>query len=262
MSQILGVKSFMLPGMRNYVPEAGRTAAEPLFSQPSRCSSRREWLKTAGIGAAGLLALGTMTQRSEAILVQIACGIVHAIVGLARIAFHVAAIPIVAAVHAAKWVLFAPICHNHCDHYHYTYASPYVPDRVIAPVQSDVYPGTYFEMNRFGRLAGENNFTQYQDLNTPEFLRVQHEIPEGGLYRPVRHAIAARRQLTQRDRDLFWATFDTYRQNGYAPTANTITPVYAREMADARGVVHTGFGLETRDGGKNFLIATESSWRA
>lgn len=262
MSQIISGKHFIIPGVN------GRSAAssdpfEPpanfKLAQKRHCS-RREWLKRTGIGAAGLWALGMTAQKSSAFIIEVAAGIIHAIEGLVCAAFHVAALPIVGVIHAAKWVAHHVVCHHHHDQFHYSYAAPFVPDRVVAPVQSDLYPGTYFEMNQFGRMSGSDRFVGFQDLNTPEMLRMRHEMPAGGPYRLLPERFAMRRQLTNRDRELFHVTLGQYQQNGYVPPANSLSPVYAREVTDPRGYLHTGFGLLTSTGQKNFLLANTSSW--
>jgi len=260
MSQVVGAKAFLLPGMRDFATHGDRSlfARPEINDQPKSRLSRRDWLKTAGIGAAGLLAVGLLPRRSDAFLLHIAGGLACAILGLAGAILHVAAVPVIAAIHAAKWVIRAPFALAH--HFHYRYCSPWVPDQVIQPVQSDIYPGTYFEMNSYGRIGSNSQFQAHQDLNTPEALRVRHEMPATGPYRMVSGQYSMRRPLTSRDRDLFYATLDNYRQTGYVPDVNSITPVYAREMATPESVLHTGFGLTTRDGGKNFLLANVSSW--
>lgn len=273
MSQLITGKQFWLPdpatafgfksvAQSEVLPEV---TGRPLIKRPV---SRREWLQGAGVGAAGILLAANTPQQADAHLLHAAgnvvcaaAGLVGALVCFVGAAFYTAALPIIAVVHVVKWAATGIAClaQQGCNPYHCQYASPYVADRVIEPVRSDLYPTTYFELNRFSRVSTSNRFQAYQDLNAPELYRMRAEMPAGGPHRLPSEQYAMRRPLAARDQELYVSTLATYRQNGYVPPSASIRPVYARELISPDGYLHTGFGLITEDGRKNFILADRSS---
>ena len=95
-------------------------------------------------------------------------------------------------------------------------------------------------------------------------MRLTDEMPSDGPYRPISDPRGAmRRRLTNRDRDLYVATLGVYQRESGLPRNTILTPVYAREIVDARNRRYTAFGITEQTRQQtwvNFLIADQSSF--
>lgn len=229
--------------------------------------SRREFMRIAGLGGVALTGLGSLPTAARAEPICLCLGFGACIVG-----FLSKFIPAVCAAIAGGLVLDrirnaqyqprpAESVPQHL-HFHFQNAAPDRTDLVIPTTQGRA-GNLYFNLREDFHVGTNRDLGSCQDLNKPELLRLTDEFPGDGAYRPVADAAGAvRRALTNRDRALFVATLRVYDRDGGLPRGSTFTPVYARELADARGRRFTGFGLVERSGREtvlNFLIATESS---
>lgn len=226
------------------------------FSDPSP-SSRRDFLKVAGIGVGTAIGLGACTRQAKAEPITLVSCMVTFLIGVFA---GVVTDLVLSRIRRSDWYRRDLTDATPDERYHFAYAPPDITNTTVEPIESQRYPGCHFDLNQVGRFAGGRNLDRFKDLNAPEYRRLVDELRADGPYRFVADPRRSmRRQLTQRDLDLFHATLRLYAADSAVPAASEIVPEYARELCDSRGQRYTGFGLSLRSGGKNFLMGNTSS---
>jgi hypothetical protein len=228
----------------------------------ARPVSRRDFMRTAAAGGVALTGLAGLTPaaRAEPVTLTIAACILS-FLGKVMVPF-VAGIGAGLVLDRIRNARYEPrnldaVPQN--SRFHFEYAAPERTDLVVPATQTR-YENCYFDLRQNFRIGSGNNLGQFQDLNIPEVLRFEDELPADGTYRPISDARGAtRRRLNNREREqLFPATLRLYARDGGIPRNAIITPIYVRELTDARGRRYLGFGLTQRSGQEssvNFLIS-------